>query len=432
MKPIRLNLTITDLNDSNRREKFAAATEQLAKAMNMPVTIRPKADDSVPEEFAYQAQADFTDELNLQFAALMDQAYHAACEYLELPMVKTFSKSFFDRLLHIKGKPMFNPETGRPLKQSDLDRLVKAIEKFLNLGMKDMAKKITFGSAALAKLLSFIEKTSSAEAARKMSLAKMREKNGHDFDRVSDSLKQFASDFKVSDDEMERLAVVEQRTGDKMADIAKDTVNLVKNTYYEAVIQKQPKGKVAQNLFDRFGDQNRDWRRVVETEHAEIFNNAYLKSEIAKSEAGEKLYFKRREIMDGHTCRYCAKIADKVVLWSDIPLEDEAIDDPYAKVAIWEGKSNYGRKAADYWVPVGTAHPHCRGSWERYIPPVEKNEFDDKIAALLEKRKQRESLYNEAIWELRNSKKYSSETTGEFEKELNSLYNAKLKAAGLI
>ena len=118
-------------------------------------------------------------------------------------------------------------------------------------------------------------------------------------------------------------------------------------------------------MFDKCVGLNRDFQRIADTEIQNTVNNAYVKEEVYNTKEGEKVYFKRYEILDDNTCKKCKKIKGVVALWSDVALGSEKIVDPYSDYAIWEGK-----ESGD--VPMGTMHPYCRGSWYRYYPDTDK------------------------------------------------------------
>jgi hypothetical protein len=69
---------------------------------------------------------------------------------------------------------------------------------------------------------------------------------------------------------------------------------------------------------------------------------------------GERVYFKRYELPG--CCSKCAKVNGVIALWSDTPLADDKIKDPYASVAIWEGKPQEKGRTV---LVTGTLHPNC-------------------------------------------------------------------------
>jgi len=130
------------------------------------------------------------------------------------------------------------------------------------------------------------------------------------------------------------------------------------------------KGEISQELFDKFGSLNKNWKRIVDTESVNIFNSEYMEEQ-RKKDTGA-VYYIRREFNDDKTCKFCSKANDDTIIarWSDVPLTDENIDDPVAKIAVWDGKSNVGRDRKDWWWAQGSQHSHCRGHWDRYFPEI--------------------------------------------------------------
>lgn len=133
-------------------------------------------------------------------------------------------------------------------------------------------------------------------------------------------------------------------------------------------------------LVDHFADMNRDWRRIAVTEAGECQLQGY----IASLKPGAKV--KRVERYE-NACAFCRKIDGVVVevVSPDHPRKD-------GKTQIWVGKNNVGRSASPrkrigdvlvprapdemWWIPAGTAHPHCRGRWVAEIAPEPSDDPD--------------------------------------------------------
>lgn len=131
-------------------------------------------------------------------------------------------------------------------------------------------------------------------------------------------------------------------------------------------------------LVDEFAALNRDWRRIAVTEAGNCQLNGY----IASLKPGTKV---KRVEQYNNACSFCRSIDGKVaeVVPPDAPYKDGASQ-------VWVGKSNLGRSASPrkrvgnvlvpreehemYWLPAGTAHPHCRGRW---VPVIEDEPGDD-------------------------------------------------------
>lgn len=142
-------------------------------------------------------------------------------------------------------------------------------------------------------------------------------------------------------------------------------------------------------LFDQFGEMNRDWRRIAVTEAGECQLNGY----IAALPPGTKI---KRVERYANACSFCRKLDGKVVT---VVSPDEKYKD--GENAVWVGKGNVGRSASPrkrvgnvlvprtpdemWWIPAGTAHPHCRGRWVRVLQdePGDDPDFGDFLRKVL-------------------------------------------------
>ncbi len=146
--------------------------------------------------------------------------------------------------------------------------------------------------------------------------------------------------------------------------------------------------KLHSELFDTFGDLNRDWRRIAITETGNATNVGYL----ASFKPGSKV--KREEAYSG-ACPFCQSIRGRVLTVVSDDKEDKNWD-----TEVWPSKNNVGRSASprkrvggvliprtpdELWsTPAGTCHPHCRGSWSSADhPPGMSNEYQMWLRGLL-------------------------------------------------
>lgn len=382
-----IRLVVQGITDNNRREKFTSALDSLAKAMNIPLTVRPKDRES-GEAFVYQAQGDLVAKWTGQFAEITDTVYTELVKFLDLPQVSTFSKSIGDEhpashAIIYRGKILFNPETGKPIYREDFKQIIKTLEKFINKRLGGAEKKITLNSISLGRMLAKKLMNTPDSELRKMRLNAL-DVDGKTVDWVSQNIGWLDKiDGRAKTEDRLELArryrgmkvlmdISEESMGSKITRMTDDIVHGVRETLINGVKERKSRSAISQDLFDRMGNHNRDWGRIVETEIMEATNNAFLKEANAESKPGEAVYFERIEMHDDHVCPYCEKIRGMIVRWSETPLQDDNIDDKYAQKAIWEGKTNIGRKSRDYWVPAAQVHPWCRGSWVRWYPPIKE------------------------------------------------------------
>lgn len=131
-----------------------------------------------------------------------------------------------------------------------------------------------------------------------------------------------------------------------------------------------------QDLFDTFGDLNRDWRRIAITETGNATNTGF----IASLPPGTQV---RREEAYRGACPYCQSIRGQVLT---VVADDQEPKD--WDTEVWPSKTNVGRSASprkrvenvlvpredhERWkIPAGLVHPSCRGGWSIVAghPPV--------------------------------------------------------------
>lgn len=136
----------------------------------------------------------------------------------------------------------------------------------------------------------------------------------------------------------------------------------VKQLVMQARRERWEPGKLAQALFDKFGQFNRDWRRIALTELAEATNNGYLMT----LKDGDKVIGQSA----ADCCKYCEKwVKNRVYTFREQPGDPET--------EIWVGKSNAGLRSRD-WRAAVIMHPHCRCRWQRFNDTFYKME-DGKL-----------------------------------------------------
>lgn len=113
--------------------------------------------------------------------------------------------------------------------------------------------------------------------------------------------------------------------------------------------------RLAQELFDLYGEQNRDWRRVAITELAMAASDAYL----SELDEGEQVI----GMGNADACKHCKTlvIGQQFTVLRNPPSEETYDTD---MKQVWAGKTNYGRRVATYR-PCIPMHPLCRCRWHR-------------------------------------------------------------------
>ncbi|MBI3131466.1 MAG: hypothetical protein HYZ13_09085 [Acidobacteria bacterium] len=117
-------------------------------------------------------------------------------------------------------------------------------------------------------------------------------------------------------------------------------------------------------LFDRFSEQNRDWRRLALTETAAAVSNGTLVA-VDPEEGWEAEW-----VASPTACAWCRR-------WHGQSFRVMSPEDPRkdGQREVWPGKSNLGRSPsprrrdghlrgeAELWWPAQPCHPNCRCQW---------------------------------------------------------------------
>ncbi len=361
---MRIKLEIAHITPKNKVEKFQKAIKELSKELKIPATIEPKENNN-KESFPCQAQYDLYNQYVERFGLIMDDLYSRVCATLGMRPASTFKKAIDPNAPKLlRNEILWNPETGQPITQKEIDRLLNAIDKFMNRNMGPMKREFTLSQASIGKILANLRESSTYDDIRKIPLNELKyKKKPWDFYNTYGKLNDaFPGDY-------ERLKFRERVVGNYIQDVTESTRKKIRDTIDQGYLAGKPKSEISADLFYRFGELNRDWDRTVDTEAVNIFNAEYIDEQKKDVQPGEELYFIRREYNDNKTCSFCIKATQEPIIakWSDIPLQDDKIKDPVASIAIWNGKTNYGVKRDDWLWPEGTVHVKCRGMWDRYF-----------------------------------------------------------------
>ena len=264
-------IKISDITEGNREAKF----EQLEKCLNGEKTVIIPADNTrklpdvnikirdysqekiqkalrtmsmslgVPlkaakgEVFFYKAQEDLTNKWCMFFSEFVHNTYDFVTDYFDLPKKTVMSKS--ENLTH-KGKILYYPESGEPIKQKDWEKFVKNLEKFLNRNITDSSKKIILQSQSLAKILDRMLRYNTLEAVKKLQLDKV-EYHGKSFDWISDSVKNmkdiFGNSFERS--EMARIETLTQSAATEVTNVTDKMRGEIKQILIDGVKGRKSK-----------------------------------------------------------------------------------------------------------------------------------------------------------------------------------------------
>ncbi len=154
--------------------------------------------------------------------------------------------------------------------------------------------------------------------------------------------------------ESHAVKVATHHAGDKLTEISERHMAGVRQLVIRAQRERWNPQKLAQELFDAYGDQNRDWRRVAITELAMATNDAYIQG----VPEGETVVGMGAE----NACQHCKKlvIGKTFTVTHGVPKNTHHHEMNF----VWAGKSNYGRRVYEY-IPCVPLHPNCRCRWHR-------------------------------------------------------------------
>lgn len=347
-----LLVRITDFD----RNKIEKAVHKVALSLDADVKPTDKG-----ESFVYEAQKEITENIYRELTEKAKAIYSFVIDYFDLPDIRIVSKA--GELRH-KGQILYNPSTGLPIKESDWKKFIEDLEKYLNRYYAGVGKKIVLSGETIGIILDRLSKTNSFDSVRKMSLSAIKAKR-YDVDWISESIKNMKDKFgeTLSRERQARIQVATDSAAQRVTRVKDEIRNNIQQIIIDGVRDKQSKSVVAQNLFDKCASLNRDMQRIADSEIQMAATSAYVQEEVYNTEKGEKVYFKRFEMVDDNTCKACEKLKGTIALYSDVPLPEELIKDEYAKYAIWEGKNSGA-------CPMTIVHPWCRGAWVRYYPEV--------------------------------------------------------------
>ena len=394
-------------------ERIEKALRTMAMSFDIPLK------SAKGEIFLYKAQEDLTDKWCMFFSELVRNTYDFITDYCDLPKKTVMSKS----VLTHKGKILYYPETGEPIKQADWDKFVKNLEKFLNRNIKDAEKKIILQSNSLGKILDRMFKYNTLEAVKALQLEKLQY-HGKSFDWISESVKNMKNTFgdSFTRGEQARIEMLTQSAAIKVTNVTDKMCGDIKQILIDGVKGHKSKSEVSQALFDKMVGDNRDYQRLADTEIQNAVNNSFLREEVQNTPDGQKAYFQRIEVIDKNTCAFCKRMNGKIAVWSDKPLKDEKANDGIADFVIWEGKEWNG---SGHSFTTGVFHPYCRGTWVRYDTDIDNARID----ALVAEQSGRAKKWNDAVKQAKEEYKKNGianpdDTTQGFTDRINELFRS--------
>lgn len=252
-----------------------------------------------------------------------------------------------------------NPSTGKALTKGEWATIKVRIMKAFGHVYKDQDTLLIKAAMALGKVLRSMSTAEAITASLKdVSIKLSAEIKALDKDPIFANTVMFA----------------EEHTGELITDLSQHQYKKIHDTIMEAQINRLSSKSLETNLFEKFADMNRDWRRIAETEMANNENNGQILAELDKATDDEPVFMIGGS--SGGACSWCVnKVNNKIVMMVSEPPTGGGDTVWYKEemyTAVWPGKSNAGRKRANWWVAAGSQHPHCRCYWTRYLPGFKK------------------------------------------------------------
>lgn len=164
-----------------------------------------------------------------------------------------------------------------------------------------------------------------------------------------------------------RIQAIRESVFSLFKDLPKETKDKIKEIILLCLEKKYPRYRIKQELFDNFASLNMDWDALLCYEFSIADAIAYIKDEVFNSKPDEKIYFKRFEMIDDNTCKKCKKLNGTIVLWSDVPLNNNKTNDKYADYVIWDDRFTEKKSK----IPLTLCCKSCRGCWTRYYPELD-------------------------------------------------------------
>lgn len=406
-------LEFTDITPQNRKEKLAKAISIVSKQIGIPAVIEHSHNEKKGEPFNFKAAEDLTVHWYDYFEYATNSVYTFVADYLGLPIQNVVQKAD-DPLVH-KGRIIFNPDTGEPIKKSDWEKFVKALERVVNGRFAGTGKRIILDSQALGRILDRMLKYSKVQEVADAPLAGIKYA-GKTFDWIKDDVSNLKKTF--ADIRERRIDLLEHSAAERVTGATEQMKHDIRQIIVDGVKARKGKQQISQDLFDKLSAANRNFRKIADSEIQNNINNAFLQSETENLPANEKAYFQRVEIIDDKTCPFCKKNNGVIAVWSNTPLTNDKVkNDPYATVAIWEGKDWNGGKDS---ICAGIFHPFCRGIWVRW------NSSINAYSAMLQKKT---AKWNAAVEKAREEFKAKgienpSDKTAGYTERINELYNS--------
>lgn len=342
-----INILITDpMHKSNK--KYDKAVEIIEKALGY--STASGASEIMPYRSVREHIKQTKEDVEKRLLRLHNEILK---RWLQIEFEKAASDPF-----KLSGKIVLNPRTGKPLTKSEWATIKKDLMRAFAYVYGGTDAQIARTAMALGRIIADLP----VSAAINTSLGNMKLGQGI---RIVDTDPQYRASMQFAED----------RAAENIVDLTNRQYKAIHDVIVTAQQNRVSPRQLESDLFHTFGEMNRDWRRIAETEIATNVNNAALITELARERVdGDYVYMKG--LSSPRACKWCwSEVHNKVFVLLDAPPTgggDQVEIDGKTFTAIWPNKSNVGRARRDWWVASGTQHPHCQCTFVRYTPGYEK------------------------------------------------------------
>jgi hypothetical protein len=245
----------------------------------------------------------------------------------------------------LNNRIFIDPSNGKPLSNAKWKIIKRDILKTLNYIYAGEDERIALHALALGKIL----KGMPIDTAIKLGYSSIQSQIDDTLAKMNSPQWKNAKTF------------ASQHAAELIVELPQKQFKKIHDTIQDSITNRHSTGELGERLFDNFGEMNRDWRRIAETEIANSQNNGQILTELENAEEGEVVFM--RGVSATEACPWCrGEVDGRIVVVLDAPPSgggDKVKVNGETYTAIWPNKSNYGRPRRNWWVAAGAQHPHA-------------------------------------------------------------------------
>lgn len=270
-------------------------------------------------------------------------------------------KAVADEPFTIKGRVYISPKTKKPLTRGQWKQIDRSVGKYLDKYAPELLREVGGKGQVLGVLLERMHRRG-----MDVESAQYKQLSEHMGD-TPDSMSKLQSYLKFPDELFGMVEYALDKTADHITQINADTRASMKAVINHALVNGEM-SKLQQNLEHRFGNLNRDWRRIALTEGHNAMVSGHLTS-VLSNNMDKDFVFVRGSGPSANICVHCReKVMGKIFrLLKEAPKNagQESYEDKHFGTVglLWPGKDfmiNQGVNINDWRVVYGSQHPHCR------------------------------------------------------------------------